>query len=53
MKYMNMSDYFYLKILHRLLRKHTFDIARYNALKDEIMMIEHNLQRLKDPLGKP
>ena len=52
MKYMNMSDYFYLKILHRLLRKKNFDIARYNALKNEIMIVEHDLQRLKDPLDR-
>ncbi|CAF0885037.1 unnamed protein product [Adineta steineri] len=52
MKYMNMSDYFYLKILHRLLRKKNFDLARYNALKNEIMIVEHDLQRLKDPLDR-
>ncbi|CAF1336813.1 unnamed protein product [Rotaria magnacalcarata] len=52
MKYMNMSDYFYLKILHHLLRKKNFDLARYNVLKNEIMMVEHDLQRLKDPLDR-
>lgn len=52
MKYMNMSDYFYLKILHRLLRKKNFDLERYNALKNEIMIVEHDLQRLKDPLDR-
>jgi hypothetical protein len=52
MKYMNMADYFYLKILHRLLRKKNFDLARYNALKNEIMIVEHDLQRLKDPLDR-
>jgi hypothetical protein len=49
---MNMSDYFYLKILHRLLRKKNFDLERYNALKNEIMIVEHDLQRLKDPLDR-
>jgi len=52
MKYMNLSDYFYLKILHRLLRKKNFDLVRYNALKNEIMIVEHDLQRLKDPLDR-
>jgi hypothetical protein len=52
MKYLNMADYFYLKILHYLLRKNKFDIKRYNALKNEIMIIEHDLQRLKDPLDR-
>lgn len=52
MKYMNMSDYFYLKILHRLLKKKNFDVTRYNALKNEIMIVEHDLQRLKDPLDR-
>jgi hypothetical protein len=47
-----MADYFYLKILHYLLRKNKFDIKRYNALKNEIMIIEHDLQRLKDPLDR-
>ena len=52
MKYMNMADYFYLKILHRLLRKKKFDLERYNALKTEVMLIEHDLQRLRDPLDR-
>lgn len=52
MKYMNMADYMYLKILHRLFRKKNFDLERYNALKNEIMVIEHDLQRLKDPLDR-
>ena len=52
MKYMNMADYMYLKILHRLLRKKNFDLARFNALKNEIMIVEHDLQRLKDPLDR-
>lgn len=52
MKYMNMADYMYLKILHRLLRKKNFDFARFNALKNEIMVVEHDLQRLKDPLDR-
>jgi len=53
MKYMNMSDHLYLKILHHLLRKKkNFDLARFNALKNEIMIVEHDLQRLKDPLDR-
>jgi hypothetical protein len=48
----HMTDCTYLKYLHRLLRKHNFDFVRYNALKDEIMMIEHDLQRFKDPLDR-
>lgn len=52
MKYMNMADYMYLKILHRLLRKKNFDLDRFNALKNEIMIAEHDLQRLKDPLDR-
>ena len=34
------------------MRKKNFDLERFNMLKNEVMIIEHDLQRLRDPLDR-
>ena len=47
----DVSDRQFLLGFHRRARKGNWDVARYNVLKEGIARVEHDLQRLRDPLS--
>lgn len=43
-------DRLFLRAFHKRAKKVQFDVAKYNALRERLHMLEHDLKRVRDPM---